>query len=89
MLPIIKLATPSAVQLTRVSFALLQQLCPHCLDVKLKFFFACLAGSDPVNCNSLKAGLFTWLSTSNMLQGHPEHTGSWAPNYLWGQQRSQ
>lgn len=89
MLLIIKLATPFAGQLTRVSFTLLQQLCPHCLDVKLKFLFACLAGSDPVNCNSLKAGLFTWLSTSNMLQGHPVHTGSWAPNYLRGQYSSQ
>lgn len=83
MLLIIKLATPSVVQLTRVSFGLLQQLCSHCLEVKLKFF-ACLAGSDPIKYNSLKAGLFTWLSTSNMLQGHPAHTGSWAPNYLWG-----
>ena len=31
MLLLIKLATPSAVQLARVSFTLLQQLCLHCL----------------------------------------------------------
>lgn len=49
MLLIIKLATPSAAQLTRVSFTLLWQLGPHCLEVKLKFPFACQAGSEPVS----------------------------------------
>lgn len=49
MLLIIKLATLSAVQLVRVSFTFLQQLCPHCLEVTLKFLFASQAGSEPVN----------------------------------------
>lgn len=45
----IKLATPSAAQLTRRSFTLLPQLCPHCLEVKHKFPFACQAGGEPVS----------------------------------------
>lgn len=47
MLLLIKLAAPSAVQLSRLGFTLLRQLCPHCLEVKLKFPAGCGAGAEP------------------------------------------
>lgn len=47
MLLLSKWAAPSAVQLTRLGFTCLRQLCPHCLEVKLKFPAACGAGTEP------------------------------------------